>query len=139
MRIYLAASYSRKEEIKGIAQELRGLGLDVQSRWLFEPDIKSSSLEEKLTKQEFLRSRAEIDEEDVRNCEVLVRFTDDLSKQLVPSHLATGSRFFEMALARETGATVIVVGGHQCVFDYLPDIVHVKDVLELKKLLKGDI
>ena len=132
MRLYLAASYSRKEEIRKIADELIAMGFKVRARWLYEPDAQLSPS----TRYEFLRSRAEIDVEDVMACEVLVRFSDDLSAPTVPSHLATGSRMFEMGLAWANSKPVVVVGGNQCVFDYLNSITHVKDVGELKTFLE---
>ena len=131
MKVYLAAAWSRKNEIKKIADELIELGIDIQARWLNEPNGG------KHASSAFLQSRAEIDLDDVDACDVLVRFSDDLSAPTVSSHLATGSRMFEMGLAYHNGATIIVVGGHQCVFDYLEDIVHLPDVDALKMYLSG--
>lgn len=129
MRVYLAAAYSRKAEIKTIADELISLGIDVQARWLHEENgghVMGSA---------FLQARAEIDEEDVMMADILVRFSDDLSSPTVPSHLATGSRMCEMGMARANGANILVVGGHQCVFDYWKEVIHIKDVEHLKRCL----
>ena len=127
MRVYLAASWSRKEEIAKIAKELIAVDIDVQSRWLFEPSVPAS----RYHFEKFLRERATIDLSDVRAADVLVRFTDDLNCETVPSYLATGSRMFEMGYAYAQGKPIIVVGGHQPVFDYMPNIMHVKDADEL--------
>ena|ERR1035437_553516 len=131
MQVYLAASWSRKTEIQGIAEELIALGINVHARWLFEPHTREAGC----TEAQFLCERAEMDVADVRDCDVLVRFSDDLSGLTVPAQLATGARMFEMALAREVGSRVLVVGGHQCIFDWLPDIVHVSNTIELQNLL----
>lgn len=133
MRLYLAAAWSRKNEIKSIADELNKLaiGLHVGSRWLEEPDSIYGG-DDVLS---FRRERARIDIQDVKAADVLIRFTDDLTSEFVPSSLATGARMFEMGYAYAFGKEIIVVGGIQPIFDYLPGIVHVKNVSELKLYL----
>ena len=133
MRVYLAAAWSRKDEIKKIADELISLGINIQSRWLSEPAIFPADV----SKAMFLQQRAEIDEEDILECTILVRFSDDRSTEFVPAHLATGSRMYEMGLARLNGAQLVVVGGHQCVFDYLAEVHHCPTVEDLKDFLCG--
>ena len=135
MRVYLAASWSRKDKIKKIADELIAMGVNVQSRWLDEPTFLPTDY----AKKKFLQERAEIDVDDIINADVLVRFTDNLSAETVPSHLATGSRMFEMGLAYAYGALIVVVGGYQCVFDYLENINHVPDAAHLKLFLASYI
>lgn len=129
MKIYLAAAWSRQLEIRAVAAELNELpGIQVVSRWLNEPTLppRVENIDE------FRQSRAVLDLEDVLGTEVLVRFTDDLSAETVPSRLASGARMFEMGYAYATQKKVVVVGGHQPIFDYLPEIIHVNDVEELK-------
>jgi hypothetical protein len=135
LKIYLAAAWHRKAEIAGIADELNLIpGIRVQSRWLTEQgNIGGLSAHGRM---KFLRSRALIDVADVRECDILVRFSDDLSMGTVPAALATGSRMVEMGIALADGKPVIVVGGHQPVFDYLPNVIHVRDVAELKSYLE---
>lgn len=128
MQVYLAAAWSRKEEIKKIADELTALGINVQARWLNEPSSPTIGS----TGDQFMKERAEIDVEDVCAANILVRFSDNLRVAAVPAHLATGARMFEMGLAWSLHKTIIVVGGFQCVFDYLGDIRHVPDVPALK-------
>lgn len=131
MKVYLAAAWSRREEIRLIAEDLNTLPeIQVEARWLSEPSPEVWTVD-------FLQQRAIADVQDVGSVEVLVRFTDDLSGPTVPSQLATGARMFEMGLAYALGKTIFVVGGTQPVFDYLPNIVHVKNVEELKlKLIR---
>ena len=130
MRVYLAAAFSRKDEIRAVAEELKSLGIDVQARWLYEPKTPPEEI-----KSNFMRERAEIDEEDVLAADVLVRFSDDLRATHVPSHLATGARMVEMGMARINGAKIIVVGGQQCIFDWWKEVTHISDVAELKSYL----
>jgi hypothetical protein len=125
MRLYLAAAWSRKDEVRMIADALNELPeIEVQARWLFEPVPKDYNTT-------FREQRAVMDVEDVVGADVLVRFTDDLSGPVVPAGLATGARMFEMGLAYALGKTIIVVGGIQPIFDYLPSVIHVKNVEEL--------
>ena len=131
MKVYLAAAFSRKNEILQVAHQLEEIGVRVTSRWLTEQHAAPTDT----SKSVFLAERAQIDLDDIDCADVLVRFSDDLSAPTVPSHLATGSRMGEMMHARANHKTIIVVGGHQCVFDYLPDVVHRRDVEELKSYL----
>jgi ACR3 family arsenite efflux pump ArsB len=124
MKLYLAAAFSRRKEILKVASKLHGLGYTITSRWLAEaPNMN-------------LVQVAIRDLSDVRASDILIRFTDDLSMELVQSHLCTGSRMFEAGVAYEHGIQVVVVGGYQPIFDHLPDINHVRDVKELIKWLK---
>ena len=130
MVVYLAASWSRKDEIRLIADELNVFpNLVVKARWLFE-------VPPKIYDDEFRRQRAEMDVEDVQYADVLIRFSDDLNREMVPAYLATGARMFEMGFAYAQGKQIIVVGGHQPIFDYLSNIKHVSSVEELKEFLK---
>lgn len=130
MKLYLAASWSRKDEIKAYAEQLNLLpNVIVKARWLFEP------VPEGIDFKDFAQERAKTDVEDVRYADALVRFTDDLSGEYVPPSLATGGRMFEMGLAYALGKTVIAVGGVQPIFDYLPEIIHVANFEELCKWL----
>jgi len=134
MILYLAASWSRQAEIRKISEELNGLeGIHVNSRWLEE---RTYSPTDRSHKDRFRRLRAEEDVADVAAADVLVRFTDDMSAKTVPVSLISGARMFEMGYAYALGKTIVVVGGHQPIFDYLPSIVHVKDLQELKKWIK---
>jgi nucleoside 2-deoxyribosyltransferase len=135
MRIYLAGAWARKQEIKAVADDLNslGYGIYVDSRWLDEKQIEYGG--EEGTPDEIRRERAEIDISDVEDADMVVRFTDDLSAPTVPSSLATGARMVEMGVAIALGIPVVVVGGHQPIFDYLPEVTHVKDVDELKQYL----
>jgi nucleoside 2-deoxyribosyltransferase len=142
MKIYLAAAWSRREEISTIAEKLRNLGVEITSNWLTEEttfDPKSGG------REKFLRDRAYIDLNDIDRADALVRFTDvyidretHKSQQLVPIHLISGARMFEMGYAKAKGKTLYVVGGKQNVFDRLDGVVHVKDVDELYKIMSQE-
>jgi hypothetical protein len=132
LKVYLAAAWHRQAEMREVAKEISHL-VDVTSRWLHEVPASGS----KLTKERSRRMWAKRDVADVRKADVLIRFTDDLSGNKVPAKLATGSRMFEMGLAYERRMKVIVVGGFQPIFDYLPEVRHVRHLDELKVYLRG--
>jgi hypothetical protein len=124
-KVYLAASFSRQEEMQNVARDLRATGVNVIARWLDEDrSVKNHT-------PDALNGLALIDIEDIMSCDVFVRFSDDLGLPLVYSQLATGARHFEMGLAWATFKDIIVVGGHQQLFDYLASIVHLPDTESL--------
>jgi len=123
LKIYIAAAWSRRDEMIEVAAQLSKIpGVKINSRWLGpQPNAK--------------RLRALEDVADVRHADLLIRFTDDLTREFVPARLATGSRMFEMGMAYERKIPVIVVGGIQPIFDYLPRITHVRHLDELRNAL----
>lgn len=130
IRVYLAAAWSRQQEIRKVAEQLQTIGVEVTSRWLDErgPAIVQD-------KAKYRRETAFIDIQDVRRADMLIRFTDNLTSETIPSHLGTGARMFEFGLAWGAGIPVVVVGGTQNVFDMLPNLVHLKDLNELLEFL----
>ena len=82
-RVYLAARYSRREELQSYAEELQGGGFEVTSRWL-----QGASTEEERSLQDdnslerfslrYRQGRAMEDYEDVLACDALVHFSDDI-------------------------------------------------------------
>lgn len=135
MRIYLAAAWSRRQEMIKLTKELeRDIpGLVINARWIkIDPPDKTFW---QRTAQENTRLALE-DKQDAITSDILVRFTDDLSSSTVPAHLATGSRMVEMGMAVISGVPVIVVGGKQNLFDCLPEVQHVKNVVALKRVLR---
>ena len=133
MKLYLAAAWSRKDEISAVAGDLVRSNdqIEITSRWLQEPvDLRPGQ-----TRSQFRQERAQHDIEDVAAADILVRFTDDLTYEKVPARLATGARMFEMGYAYALGKEIVVVGGVQPIFDYLPSIVHVSNVDALKRYL----
>lgn len=123
LKVYLAASFSRQKEMRIVAARLADVGVEITSRWLFE----NQGMKHGNARRKFMMRCALTDLEDIRSCDVFVRFTDDLTPMMVPSHLATGARMGETMYAYSLGKPVIIVGGHQNVFDFLPSFTHIKD------------
>jgi hypothetical protein len=122
--------------MRRLRRRLKNYDIQVTSRWLDEHTCPKGT-----PFDAFMQEMAEIDLYDILAADVFVRFTDDdvhvgkLTKK-VPASLATGSRHFECGYAFRHGKQIIVVGGYQNVFDYLPTIEHVKNVDELITYLK---
>lgn len=129
MKVYLAGAFSRQEELQDIATELEFLGVEVTSKWLNNTPTMNKPFRE-------AREDAFMDVRDLREADVLVRFTDKVTGATVPSRLISGARMFEFGMAWERGMPIVVVGGMQNVFDRLPNVTHVKDVEELKQWLQ---
>jgi len=131
MKIYLAAALRFKERVAEFARQIPSPHV-VTSRWLYEhPCPEDPCPEDPDEKEKFLRETALMDLADIREADVIVRFSDiEVISQyvkLVPRDLATGARHFEVGYALAQGKPVIVVGGCQNVFDHLPNILHLKD------------
>ena len=130
MRVYLSARMSRQEEMQDVRQVLAPL-VTVVARWLDEPYIPVKKFEAVAHEIAFRDIR------DIDGCDTLIRFSDVFDrKSMVPSNWITGGRMWETGYAYAKGKRIIVLGGHQTVFDWLPSIEHVKDVIELCLRLK---
>lgn len=137
MKIYLAAAWSRQQEIREFAPELEAQGHEITSRWLYEKPAPVGQ-----DRERHLRETAFIDIEDVRRADILVRFTDEITQLGYDSNtpiarvgLVSGARMFEFGLAWSEGIPVVVVGGIQNVFDRLPNVVHLPDKEALLKFM----
>lgn len=119
MRAYLAARYSRREELCTYREQLRAIGIDVTSRWLdgthqYGPD--SAKAQEELGSHEDMARRfAEEDVEDLRAADVVISFTE------VPRQPSTnrGGRHVELGLALGLGKLIVNVGPRENAFHYL--------------------
>ena len=127
--IYLSARMSRQAEIRDVRGVLKYFVI-VKSRWLDEePPADFASVAHLIAFRDIV---------DIDDCDTLVRFSDDLSAGVaVPATWATGGRMWETGYAHARGKRIIIVGGHQTVFDYLPNVEHVKNVEELIKCVNS--
>ena len=116
-RIYLAARYSRRQELKGYAQQLRAYGFIVTSRWL---EGHSPISPEGLSDEVALEQRtwfAQQDWEDLMAADICISFTEPPR-----SSNTRGGRHVELGAALATRKRVIVVGHRENVFHCLPEI-----------------
>lgn len=133
MKIYLAARYSRREELCGYRDQLRALGHHVQARWLdgehqisdsgtpignqgealVEGDDGGTSAEACALRAKF----AQDDWEDVNAAEVVICFTEPPR-----SNASRGGRHVELGIALANRALVVVVGYRENIFCWLPQV-----------------
>lgn len=105
--VYLAAKFSRREEMEGLTPTLRDHGYDCIARWVY-------GGEDGLTRSEI----AELDLEDVAKANALIIFTHPRGEPQ-----PGGGRFVEMGYALGLGKEVIVIGPHENVFTSTPSVV----------------
>ena len=74
MKVYLAARYSRREELCGYREQLVAMGHEVTSRWL---NGEHQALDEELVTRPSLAMRFALDDlEDIEASRMLVAFTE---------------------------------------------------------------
>lgn len=141
MKIYLAARYSRREELVGYRTQLEALGHTVQARWingehqlsdegtpigehgeaLVEGTLRSGehlSEHEQSERAAKLRTRFALDDwEDVNTAELVISFTEPPR-----SKANRGGRHVEYGIALANRAQVIVVGYRENIFHWLPQV-----------------
>jgi len=140
MKIYLAARYSRREELCGYREQLRALGHDVQARWLngehqlandgisigengealVEGVLRSGERisEHDQTRAAELRTQFALDDwEDVNAANLVINFTEPPR-----SKANRGGRHVEYGIALANKARVIVVGHRENIFHWLPQV-----------------
>ena len=120
-KLYLAARYSRRNEMRSLASTLRCNGFAVTSRWLTEDD----PLDHKLGDQTpmFYTETARIDLEDIDNADTILFFAED---PLVGT--PRGGRHVEFGYAIASGKRLCVVGGAENIFHYLPRVEHFNSI-----------
>lgn len=124
MRIYLAASYTRKEELRGYRDELVARGHQVTSRWLEEPHDPTVQITD--VADEDLAGFAGQDIADIIRSDCFITFADPW--------YARGGKHVELGFAlglRHSSAygprQLIVVGNREHIFHYLPEVEVVPD------------
>lgn len=139
MKIYLAARYSRREELVGYRKQLQELGHTVQARWLngehqlandgtpigesgeslIEGTLRSGerlSEHEQSERASKLRTQFALDDwEDVNAAELVISFTEPPR-----SKANRGGRHVEYGIALANKVRVMVVGHRENIFHWLP-------------------
>jgi hypothetical protein len=131
MKIYLASRYSRRVQMRDLAEELRRMGHEVATRWLDtewanRPDQSSAA------PPEYREKYALIDLEDVRAADWVINFTE------APGDGSRGGRHVEFGLAVAWGKRVIVVGHRENLFHHLPCVEFYEDPTDLLGALGPD-
>ena len=124
MKVYLAARYTQKEEMKTVREILRKAGVMCTSSWLNEPHTPGTTLDQVLDTD--LCEFAQQDMDDIRRCDLFVLFSVD---PLLPT--VRGGRHVETGYALGLGKPVYVVGPRENIFHYLPGVKHFTCISEL--------
>ena len=115
MRCYLAAGFSRKNEIAEKSQELENLGIKVVSTWPWEIAAPDSTMAD--VGPDYLRLNARKDLQEIILSDALILFTQD---PLIP--FCRGGRMHEAGFAQALGKTIMVCGPRENIFHWLPEI-----------------
>jgi nucleoside 2-deoxyribosyltransferase len=113
MRLYLAAQFSRRDELRNYGNELQKIGIDVTAEWLYEQSVGEAMG----SNPAHTREIAQRDIRDIDRCNLLLLFTNGPEKLIV-----RGAHHFEAGYAYGRGINVITVGPQDNVFYYLPCI-----------------
>ena len=114
MKIYLAARYTRRDELREYAKALRALGHEVTSRWLAERKDPGCTVDD-VTEGEHLRI-AERDLEDIAAADMFVAFTRE------PKGNKRGGHHVELGYALAREKEIILLEGRENSFHYLEGI-----------------
>jgi hypothetical protein len=113
-RVYLAARYSRREELCRYADDLRAIGHTITSRWLdgnHQVDDRGLSVEaDRSERERFARE----DFEDVTSANICISFTETPR-----SSNSRGGRHVELGLALGLNISCVVIGPRENVFHCL--------------------
>ena len=129
LAVYLAARYSRKNEIREKAKELIDLGITVTSRWLEEKEDPNATMAD--VGDAFCLEVANQDIEDIDHSDLVVLFTENPEEAYV-----RGGRHFESGYAYGLKKPLIILGPRENVFHHLLNVPNVETWEELKANLK---
>lgn len=108
--IYLAATFSRAEEMREYREQLAKEGHSVRARWIdsHEKMFGVMKSEEVMRHPEKARQSAQEDIADILTCDIVILFTD------MPS--TTGGRHTEFGMALAFGKKIVIVGQRENIF-----------------------
>ena len=130
MKIYVAAQYSWRDQVKAYAKQLEDAGFEITSTWLRER--KGSGIELTELSNRFLREHAANDLRDIEAADMVVFFS------VGPTELTKrGGRHVEFGLAYAMGKKIVVCGPKENIFHYLDEIVQFNTFDDLLRVLKG--
>lgn len=123
MKVYIAARYSRKDEVARIAAILFGHGIYVTSTWHLESHDGGVQLAE--VHDETLHAYAERDLAEIREADTLLFMAE--SDQ---TWNRRGGRHVEFGYALALNRNIAVVGPRENIFHYIPTVRHYSTLAE---------
>lgn len=117
MKIYMAAQYARRDELRIYREQLQARGIVVTSRWLDEKESLTSDMGNH--KDEWYVETATIDLVDVDRADAVIFFAES---PLVG--IKRGGRHVEYGYALKSNKPIFVIGPKENVFHYVPRVYH---------------
>ena len=127
-KVYLAASYGRRDEVRRYGYRLERLGYTITSRWLTDDHNIPSAIEVESAQDSIPLVGSEFagkDIEDVKASDILVMFSESPM-----SGVSRGGRHVEFGMAMAWEKKIIVIGPRENIFhtlspnQYKPGIKH---------------
>lgn len=112
MKVYLAAQYSRRREMLLHSMDLRALGHEITSTWIYRGERDAQDNGRQIAEGSDQALWAMENLLDVLDAEVLIAFTEP------PETLSRGNRHVEFGIALGNGKKCIVVGPRELVFHH---------------------
>ena len=134
MKVYLAARFSRREEMRRYAGELAELGHEVTARWVVGPPQASHHPDQVSGHSQAYEERVSVEDlKDVADATCIVCFSEQ------PRSTNTrGGRHVEFGLAVAGEKRIILVGPRENVFHFLPQVENFTDWAGVRKMLKAE-
>lgn len=129
IKAYIAAGYSRKEEVAVVAKELESIGVVVISKWHKERAKPQTSLSD--CTESFLRRNAKKDIRELTEANYFVMLSVNPD---IP--FKRGGSCVENGFAIAKGLPVLVIGPKQHIFHYLPGVKRVDTIEQAKRWLQ---
>lgn len=117
VKLYMAARFTRREELESYAPLIQDAGFEITSTWVF-------GGEDGLTRQDI----AELDIRDVERADAILLFTEPYGE-----HIPGGGRFVEFGYAIGRGKKLFVIGGRENVFMHYPGVEFYMNVHEFAR------
>ncbi len=134
MRVYLAARYSRIDELNSYKAELEGRGLVITSRWLTgEYRFQEAQAAEQGVPDIGLIV-AQHDVEDIESSDTVICFTESPR-----SNHSRGGRHVEFGMALALTKNIVIVGPLENVFYCLPQIERYNDWADFRMAKWGGL
>ena len=115
--VYLAGQYARRDELRIYQHSFLGRSIHVTSRWLQENEKLNHDLAD--FDPEWKRLTALKDYWDIQRADTLIFFAEEPEQQ--PRR---GGRHVEFGMALALGKKVLVVGGEENIFHFMPQVKH---------------
>lgn len=116
LRIYLAGSWDRREELKGYASQVMEAGYEVTSRWLLKDYVIGGKVDVQQEISTLAQPFALEDVTDIRRADGILCFSDS-------NKSVRGGRHVELGIAVALEKSIVLVGPKENVFHTLPNVI----------------